>query len=84
LFLAVTIIDDRGKLQGKSFAKQAVLCFTIVCIVNRSLAATLGIEVHGKEEKRYAIDPVFTQENMCVCVPPGKFRWARPDFIPTA
>ena len=44
LFLAVTIIDDRGKLQGKSFAKQAVLCFTIVCIAKRAWAVTMKIE----------------------------------------
>ena len=38
---AVTIIDDRNKLQGKSYAKQAEQCFTIVCIAARAPAVTM-------------------------------------------
>ena len=41
LFFAVTIIDDRRKLQGKSYAKQAGQCFTIVCIAARAQAVTI-------------------------------------------
>jgi hypothetical protein len=48
LLFPVTIIDDRLKLQGKSYAKQAGQCFTIVCIAVRAQAVTLiGRTVHA-------------------------------------
>jgi hypothetical protein len=42
--MVVTIIDDSAKLQGKSYAKQVFVCFTIVCIAKRAWAATMKIE----------------------------------------